>query len=87
MKERNAYQIQEIRRQAEEWIEWGFPVSFVDNLGTYITFYKTSNPLTFKGIRWDKKEENWGLGRFTNTMNVWLQNPTTSLEIYRGETL
>lgn len=87
MKERTQYQIQEIRRNAEEWIEWNFAVDFVDNLGTFITFHKTSNPLKFRGVRWDGKEEIWGLGKFTNTMNIWLQNPSTNLQIHKEETL
>lgn len=83
MKERTQYQIQEIRRQAEEWIAYGFKVSFIDNLGVYITFKKTYSPLKFDAIKWDGTKETWGLGKFTNTMNVWLQNPTTNLEIER----
>lgn len=87
MKKRTDFQIQEIRRNAEEWIEWGFMVDFVDNLGTYMTLKKTHTPLKFDVIKWNGDKETWGLGKFTNTMNVWLQNPSTNLQIHKEETL
>lgn len=83
MKERTQYEIQELRKQAEGWIEHGFKVSFTDKLGTFITFSKTYNPLTFDAIKWDGTKESWGLGKFTNTMNIWLVNPANNLEIKR----
>lgn len=87
MKERNTRQIYELRTKAEGWIEWGFMVDFVDQFGTYMTIKKTHTPLQFDITKWNGEKETWGLGKFTVIMNMWLQNPSTNLQIHKEETL
>lgn len=86
-KERTYIQIMEMRKQAEGWLEHGFKVNFDDKFGTFITFEKTYNPLNYKTTNFEGKQEVWGLGRFTNTMNIWLKNPENTLKIAGGQTL